>query len=101
MKKPDTIKLLGRTYTIIYDLKRAGDDYGEVKFRGKVLHINKQLPPLLRDRTILHEAIHAGLADLGLMKWADEGLVGPLEYIVYHLVHDNPWLVKKLMEDET
>lgn len=91
------IKLLGRTYMIVEDLKRESDDYGAVQFRKRELHIHKNLVGIQRSRTILHEAIHAGLGDLGLTHWAEENFVGPMEYIFAHLAKDNPWLVKELM----
>ena len=99
-QKKDTepvIKLFGRTYAIVPDLKRDGDDYGAVKFRDRELHINSNLFDVERNRTILHEAIHAGLADIGLTHWSDESFVGPVEYLIYHLAQNNHWLMEGLM----
>ena len=91
------IKLFGRTYAIVSDLRRDGDDYGEVKFQDMKLRINSNLSDVQRNRTILHEAIHAGLSDMGLVQWANESFVGPVEYLVYHLAQNNHWLMEGLM----
>ncbi len=91
------IKLFDRIYAIVPDLKREGDDYGEVKFRDRKLRINSNLSDVERSRTILHEAIHAGLGDMGLTHWSDESFVGPVEYLIYHLAQNNHWLMEGLM----
>ena len=91
------IKLFNRTYEVrSLDRKDDIDLLGQAEFKQGIIWIHSDIEPPLRARTILHELIHQGLADMGAAYAEDEGVVGNIEFLVSHIIQDNPSLIKDL-----
>ena len=91
------LSLFNRAYEI-RPLNRKDDIdlLGQAEFKPGIIWINPDIAPPLKARTILHELIHQGLADMGVAYAEDEGIVGNIEFLIFHIIQDNPSLIKDL-----
>jgi len=91
------IKLFNRTYEVrSLDRKDDIDLLGQAEFKPGIIWIHPEIDKPLKARTILHELIHQGLADMGASYAEDEGIVGNVEFLISHIIQDNPSLIKDL-----
>jgi Zn-dependent peptidase ImmA (M78 family) len=74
--------VLGERYYVI--LVPDMEDHGEVDYDAKIISINKDAEPEARERTLLHETIHAGLFESGHNVMWDEEKEEPIVRALEH-----------------
>lgn len=73
--------------------------WGDCEHRKCVIRIDENLSNIHTATTVLHEVIHAALANCGIMEH-DELFVSAASIRLVEIMRDNPKLVKALMNDE-
>lgn len=72
---------------------------GDIKYDNQVIRLEKQNSQILKDLTIIHEAVH-GMLTLGVSRdlGNDEALVSLIAYNLYNFLRDNSKLVKDIVD---
>ena len=101
VKRPESVRLLGRTYDIKYVNGSAladGHDFGQIIYPLHLITILDGQTPVEEADTVLHELIHA--IDLTMGLDMSEHQVHHLATGLMALFQDNPDIAKYFAEDK-
>ena len=101
-KRPKSLRIFGRTYTIIYTTsEKLGGSYGLCDKLNQLLHIAEDVGAEEFKDTVIHEALHAA-------RWvtkaevpnprAEEAAVTSFAAIIVGILQDNPEFAKWLSQ---
>ena len=92
MPDPTTIRVLGKQYSIVESSEL--EIWGRTKPDKQTINIQEGLAPEARRETLLHEVIHAAVADVMVdTQWLTEAQVAALSGLLFATLCDNPHIV--------
>ncbi|QBE66848.1 hypothetical protein [Pseudoduganella lutea] len=99
MKRPQLIHILGRDYSITYELDDG--DYGSCDTMQCEIEVREGMPRVEEQDTVLHEVMHAvwALMDIGNRK-VEEHVVRKMATGLLLVLQQNPDLTKYLVKPE-
>lgn len=101
VKRPVSVRLLGRTYDINYvdgSVLADGHDFGQIIYPLHKIYILEHQTPVEEADTVLHELIHAIDMTMGLQM--SEHQVHHMATGLMALFQDNPEIAKYFSEDK-
>jgi|SRR3990172_3263931 len=98
MNNPQTLRIGGVEYKILYPLEIKGKLMGECDHDKSLILISQDQSQVMIQSTLLHEAIHTSAHHID---WKPrEDTVRKIEKMIFALIRDNPEFVKWLLEKE-
>jgi hypothetical protein len=94
-KRPETVHILGRNYSITYDLDNG--DFGSCDTMENEIEVREGLPPMEERDTVLHEIMHGiwAVMDVGHTK-VEEHVIRKMATGLALVFQHNPELVSYL-----
>jgi hypothetical protein len=100
MKRPSSVRILGRTYKIAYVplCPFEGQPYGNCDNPNLTINILEGQKPIEERDTLLHEAMHALFYHMCIHLGDEEGIVRPTATGLIAVFQDNPEFAKYITQ---